>query len=126
MSRKPSSVIIPVNSPDGNELPDRPYENVKAWNKIFEDYSILWKKWKNNNNANACFGPGGFDYGIYGKANFLQALGRRKLEMSVRGLDIEQWMRYRQFPEELKRQIRESERCNWLATRGVDETMLLD
>ncbi|KAK1352028.1 putative potassium channel, voltage-dependent, ERG [Heracleum sosnowskyi] len=57
--------------------------------------------------------------------NFLQALGRRKLEMSVRGLDIEQWMRHRRFPEELKLQVRESEQYNWLTSRGVDELMLL-
>lgn len=58
--------------------------------------------------------------------NFLQALGRRKLKMSVRGLDVEQWMSHRRLPEELKRQIRVSERYNWLATRGVNELMLLE
>ncbi|KAK1387793.1 Cyclic nucleotide-binding domain-containing protein [Heracleum sosnowskyi] len=123
----------------------------------------LWKKWKDNNNATACFGPSGFDYGIFGPAvplmkesnllkryiyslfwgfqqistlagnqtpalvvvevlflmfvgatgllllsllignmqNFLQALGRRSLEMSVRSLDVEQWMRHRRLPQEL-------------------------
>ncbi|KAK1387791.1 Cyclic nucleotide-binding domain-containing protein [Heracleum sosnowskyi] len=58
--------------------------------------------------------------------NFLQALGRRSLETSVRSLDVEQWMRHRRLPQELKRQIRESERYNWLATRGVNELMLLE
>ncbi|XP_074374625.1 putative cyclic nucleotide-gated ion channel 20, chloroplastic [Apium graveolens] len=58
--------------------------------------------------------------------NFLQALGRRSLEMSVRSLDLEEWMSHRRLPQELKRQIRESERYNWLATRGVNELMLLE
>lgn len=58
--------------------------------------------------------------------NFLQALGRRRLEMSLRRRDVEQWMRHRRLPEEHRRQIRESERYNWAATRGVNETMLLE
>ncbi|XP_074335092.1 putative cyclic nucleotide-gated ion channel 20, chloroplastic isoform X1 [Apium graveolens] len=58
--------------------------------------------------------------------NFLQALGRRRLELSLRRRDVEQWMSHRRLPEELRRQIRESERYNWAATRGVDETMLLE
>ncbi|KAK1381035.1 hypothetical protein POM88_027779 [Heracleum sosnowskyi] len=49
---------------------------------------------------------------------FLQALGRRSLQKSVRGLHVEQWMSHRQLLEELKRQIRESEGYNWLATGG--------
>lgn len=166
------------------------YLNCEEINRIgnVKDDLTLWKKWKNNNIATACFDHNSYDYGIYQKAvslskesslpmryiyslfwgfqqistmagnqdpsffvmevlftmfvsaaglllfslligniqNFLQALGRRKLEMSVRGLDVEQWMRHRRFPEELKRQIRESERYNWLATRGVDELMLLE
>ncbi|KAA8542916.1 hypothetical protein F0562_024049 [Nyssa sinensis] len=57
--------------------------------------------------------------------NFLQALGRRRLEMSLRRRDVEQWMSHRRLPEELKRQVRESERYNWAATRGVNEEMLL-
>ncbi|KAK1387789.1 Cyclic nucleotide-binding domain-containing protein [Heracleum sosnowskyi] len=154
-------------------------------NGIFRDDLTLWK---NNNNATACFGPGGFDYGIFVPAvslmkksdlsvryiyslfwgfqqistlagnqtpsffvvevlftmfitatgllmfslligniqSFFQALGRRSLEKSVRGLDVEQWMSHRQLPEELKSQIRESERYNWFATRGVNELMLLE
>ncbi|KAL1810662.1 hypothetical protein ACET3Z_020727 [Daucus carota] len=58
--------------------------------------------------------------------NFLQALGRRRLELSLRRRDVEQWMSHRRLPEELRRQIRESERYNWAATRGVDESMLLE
>ncbi|CAM8995848.1 unnamed protein product [Rhodiola kirilowii] len=57
--------------------------------------------------------------------NFLQALGRRQLEMSLRRRDVEQWMRHRRLPEDLRRQVREAERYNWAATRGVNEEMLL-
>lgn len=58
--------------------------------------------------------------------NFLQALGRKKLKMSVRRLDVEQWMSQRQLPEELRRKVRESERYNWAATRGINELILLE
>ncbi|XP_059645563.1 probable cyclic nucleotide-gated ion channel 20, chloroplastic isoform X4 [Cornus florida] len=57
--------------------------------------------------------------------NFLQALGRRRLERSLRRRDVEQWMSHRRLPEELRSQVRESERYNWAATRGVNEEMLL-
>ncbi|KAM1129809.1 hypothetical protein EV1_039134 [Malus domestica] len=57
--------------------------------------------------------------------NFLQALGRRRLEMSLRLRDVEQWMSHRRLPEELRRQVREAERYTWAATRGVNEEMLL-
>ncbi|XP_022736402.1 probable cyclic nucleotide-gated ion channel 20, chloroplastic isoform X1 [Durio zibethinus] len=58
--------------------------------------------------------------------NFLQALGRRRLEMSLRRRDVEQWMSHRRLPEELRRNVREAERYNWSATRGVNEEMLLE
>ncbi|KAF8014585.1 hypothetical protein BT93_H0418 [Corymbia citriodora subsp. variegata] len=58
--------------------------------------------------------------------NFLQALGRRRLEMSLRRRDVEQWMSHRRLPEKLRRRVREAERYHWAATRGVNEEMLLD
>ncbi|GFP88478.1 probable cyclic nucleotide-gated ion channel 20 chloroplastic [Phtheirospermum japonicum] len=58
--------------------------------------------------------------------NFLQSLGRRRLEMSLRRRDVEQWMRHRRLPEELRRLVREAERFNWAATRGVNEEMLME
>ncbi|KAK4402512.1 putative cyclic nucleotide-gated ion channel 20, chloroplastic [Sesamum angolense] len=58
--------------------------------------------------------------------NFLQALGRRRLEMSLRRRDVEQWMSHRRLPEQLRRQVRDSERFNWAATRGVNEEMLME
>ncbi|KAH1234033.1 putative cyclic nucleotide-gated ion channel 20, chloroplastic [Glycine max] len=58
--------------------------------------------------------------------NFLQALGRRKLEMQLRGRDVEQWMSHRRLPEDLRRRVRQAERYNWAATRGVNEEMLME
>lgn len=58
--------------------------------------------------------------------NFLQSLGRRRLEMSLRRRDVEQWMSHRRLPEDLRRKVRESERYTWAATRGVNEEMLME
>ncbi|KAJ9145631.1 hypothetical protein P3X46_027993 [Hevea brasiliensis] len=58
--------------------------------------------------------------------NFLQALVRRRLEMSLRRRDVEQWMSHRRLPQELRRKVLEAERYNWAATRGVNEGMLLE
>ncbi|CAJ1952235.1 unnamed protein product [Sphenostylis stenocarpa] len=58
--------------------------------------------------------------------NFLQGLGRRRLEMQLRGRDVEQWMSHRRLPEYLRRRVREAERYSWTATRGVNEAMLME
>ncbi|OIW20602.1 hypothetical protein TanjilG_16101 [Lupinus angustifolius] len=58
--------------------------------------------------------------------NFLQALGRRRLEMQLRGRDVEQWMSHRRLPEDMKKRVRQAERYSWAATRGVNEEMLLE
>ncbi|MED6157519.1 hypothetical protein PIB30_023905 [Stylosanthes scabra] len=109
-------------------------------------------QWNNNADANACLSPpsngSGFAYGIYQNAvplttetnvinkyiyalfwgfqNFLQALGRRRLEMQLRGRDVEQWMSHRRLPENLRRRVRQAERYSWAATRGVNEEMLME
>ncbi|KAK1287698.1 hypothetical protein QJS10_CPB19g01623 [Acorus calamus] len=57
--------------------------------------------------------------------NFLQALGRRRLEMQLRRRDVEQWMSHRRLPDGLRRQVRHAERFNWAATRGINEEELL-
>lgn len=58
--------------------------------------------------------------------NFLQSLGRRRLEMSLRRRDVELWMSHRRLPVELRKKVRQAERYNWAATRGVNEEMLLE
>nr|XP_011467789.1 PREDICTED: probable cyclic nucleotide-gated ion channel 20, chloroplastic isoform X2 [Fragaria vesca subsp. vesca] len=58
--------------------------------------------------------------------NFLQSLGRRRFDMLLRSRDVEQWMRYRNLPEELRRQVRNAERYNWSATQGVNEELILE
>ncbi|WCJ34744.1 cyclic nucleotide gated channel 19 [Euphorbia peplus] len=58
--------------------------------------------------------------------NFLQALGRRRLEMSLRRRDFDEWMSHRRLPQELRRKVLEAERYNWAATRGINEEMLLE
>ncbi|XP_024990997.1 probable cyclic nucleotide-gated ion channel 20, chloroplastic isoform X2 [Cynara cardunculus var. scolymus] len=58
--------------------------------------------------------------------NFLQGLGRRRLERSLRRRDVEHWMSHRHLPEDLRIKVRESERYNWAATRGVNEERLME
>ncbi|KAK3415030.1 hypothetical protein EUGRSUZ_H00603 [Eucalyptus grandis] len=58
--------------------------------------------------------------------NFLQSLGRRRLEMSLRQRDVEQWMSHRRLPQQLRRRVCEAELYHWAATRGVNEEMLLE
>ncbi|THU52255.1 hypothetical protein C4D60_Mb10t02050 [Musa balbisiana] len=58
--------------------------------------------------------------------NFLQALGRRRLEMQLRRRDVERWMSHRRLPEPLRRKVRQAERFSWAATRGVNEEELLE
>ncbi|KAJ4974230.1 hypothetical protein NE237_007404 [Protea cynaroides] len=58
--------------------------------------------------------------------NFLQALGKRRLDMQLRRRDVEQWMRHRNLPEELRRKVRASERVKWSVTRGINEEMLME
>ncbi|XP_044466331.1 probable cyclic nucleotide-gated ion channel 20, chloroplastic [Mangifera indica] len=67
-----------------------------------------------------------FAFLIGNMQNFLQALVRRRLEMSLRRRDVELWMSHRRLPEELRRQVRAAERYNWAATRGVNEEMLFE
>lgn len=58
--------------------------------------------------------------------NFLQALGKRRLEMSLRQRDVEQWMSHRRLADDLRRRVRQAERYNWAATRGVNEEILME
>ncbi|KAG2333222.1 hypothetical protein Bca52824_004402 [Brassica carinata] len=58
--------------------------------------------------------------------NFLQSLGKRSLEMTLRRRDVEQWMSHRRLPEGIRKRVREAERFNWAATRGVNEELLFE
>ncbi|KAI4352048.1 hypothetical protein L6164_006334 [Bauhinia variegata] len=58
--------------------------------------------------------------------NFLQALGPRRLEMLRRRRDVEQWLKRRRLPYDLKRRIRLNEKYHWDMTRGVNEEMFLE
>ncbi|KFK39097.1 hypothetical protein AALP_AA3G200700 [Arabis alpina] len=58
--------------------------------------------------------------------NFLQALDRRRMEMMLRRRDAEQWMSHRLLPENIRKRVREAERFNWAATRGVNEELLFE
>ncbi|GLT61241.1 hypothetical protein SLA2020_339630 [Shorea laevis] len=46
--------------------------------------------------------------------------------MSLRRRDVEQWMSHRRLSEKLRRQVRQAERYNWAASRGVNEEVLLE
>ncbi|KAL2334320.1 hypothetical protein Fmac_015533 [Flemingia macrophylla] len=105
--------------------------------------------WSNNSNAIACLDPSlrAFNYGIYvtsvpltiqtsvvnkyiyslfwGFQIFFNVTYRR-LEKQLRGRDVEQWMSHRRLPEDLRRKVRQAERYNWSATKGVNEEMLLE
>ncbi|XP_073261073.1 LOW QUALITY PROTEIN: probable cyclic nucleotide-gated ion channel 20, chloroplastic [Populus alba] len=67
-----------------------------------------------------------FAFLIGNMQNFLQALGRRRSEMSLRRRDVDQWMKHRRLPVELRRRVIEAERYHWASTRGVNEEMLLE
>ncbi|XP_034917297.1 probable cyclic nucleotide-gated ion channel 20, chloroplastic [Populus alba] len=67
-----------------------------------------------------------FAFLIGNMQNFLQALGRRRAEMSLRQRDVDKWMRHRRLPVELRRRVVEAGRYHWAATRGVNEEMLLE
>nr|XP_007152605.1 hypothetical protein PHAVU_004G144100g [Phaseolus vulgaris]ESW24599.1 hypothetical protein PHAVU_004G144100g [Phaseolus vulgaris] len=56
----------------------------------------------------------------------LQDFGRRKQEMSNRQRDVEQWMSHWCLADHLRRRVRQAERFNWAATKGVNEEMLLE
>lgn len=57
--------------------------------------------------------------------NFLQSLGRRQMDMQLRRLDVEMWMKRRNLAPDLRRKVRQAERYKWATSRGVDEDQLL-
>lgn len=45
--------------------------------------------------------------------------------MRVKRRDSEQWMHHRLLPPELRERVRRYDQYKWLATRGVDEEILV-
>ncbi|CAK8564295.1 unnamed protein product [Lathyrus sativus] len=56
---------------------------------------------------------------------YLQSLTLRLEEMRVKRRDSEQWMHHRLLPKELRERVRRYDQYKWLATRGVDEDVLV-
>ncbi|XP_042010785.1 probable cyclic nucleotide-gated ion channel 20, chloroplastic isoform X1 [Salvia splendens] len=56
----------------------------------------------------------------------LQELGRRRLEKSLRGRKVEQWMKHLRLPNNLQSQVRAAERFNWATGRGVNKDAMIE
>ncbi|KAJ7546825.1 hypothetical protein O6H91_08G056000 [Diphasiastrum complanatum] len=56
---------------------------------------------------------------------YLQSLTVRLEEMRLNRRDTEQWMSHRQLPPDLRDRVRRYEQYKWVATRGVDEELLV-
>lgn len=56
---------------------------------------------------------------------YLQSLTVRLEEWRLKRRDTEEWMRHRQLPEDLRRRVRRFVQYRWVATRGVDEDIIL-
>ncbi len=56
---------------------------------------------------------------------YLQSLTKRLEEMRVKRRDTEQWMKHRQLPHDLVERVRRFDQYKWVATRGVDEEVLV-
>ncbi|MBA0551433.1 hypothetical protein Golob_022317 [Gossypium lobatum] len=56
---------------------------------------------------------------------YLQSTTVRLEEWRIRRTDTEQWMHHRQLPHELRQNVRRYDQYKWVATRGVDEEMIL-
>eukprot|EP00897_Mesotaenium_endlicherianum_P003352 jgi/Mesen1/3044/ME000018S02352 len=57
--------------------------------------------------------------------NHLQSLGQRSFDYQLRLRDVEGWMRQRNLPLRVRKRVRQLERFQWSANRGVDEEELL-
>ncbi|KAG2241717.1 hypothetical protein Bca52824_090290 [Brassica carinata] len=73
----------------------------------------------------AIFGLVLFAHLIGNMQTYLQSLTVRLEEWRLKKRDTEEWMRHRQLPEDLRNRVRRYEQYKWLATRGVDEEILL-
>ncbi|KAJ4868222.1 putative cyclic nucleotide-gated ion channel 17 [Raphanus sativus] len=73
----------------------------------------------------AIFGLVLFAHLIGNMQTYLQSLTVRLEEWRLKKRDTEEWMRHRQLPEDLRNRVRRYEQYKWLATKGVDEEILL-
>ncbi|KAG4939886.1 hypothetical protein JHK84_046035 [Glycine max] len=88
--------------------------------------NAIMLNWRNSSVASVCFTEDGFPYGIYNKAVNLTAdhnVITRYVYSSFWGFQVECLASYVQY---LIRKVRQAERYNWAATRGVNEEMLLE
>lgn len=56
---------------------------------------------------------------------YLQSTTMRLEEWRIRRTDTEEWMSHRQLPHHLKQSVRKYDQYRWVATRGVDEELIL-
>lgn len=56
---------------------------------------------------------------------YLQSLTLRLEEMRVKRRDSEQWMRHRNLPQDIVQRVRRYDQYKWVATRGVNEEVLV-
>ncbi|CAM6025724.1 unnamed protein product [Sphagnum balticum] len=66
-----------------------------------------------------------FAFLIGNMQTYLQSLTLRLEEMRVKRRDTEQWMKHRQLPREIVERVRRFDQYKWVATRGVDEEVLV-
>ncbi|KAH1246896.1 Cyclic nucleotide-gated ion channel 17 [Glycine soja] len=66
-----------------------------------------------------------FSHLIGNMQTYLQSITIRLEEWRLKQRDTEEWMRHRQLPEDLRSRVRRFVQYKWLATRGVDEEIIL-
>ena len=66
-----------------------------------------------------------FSHLIGNMQTYLQSITIRLEEWRLKRRDTEEWMRHRQLPEDLRSRVRRFVQYKWLATRGVDEEIIL-
>ncbi|CAM8913221.1 hypothetical protein QQ045_032755 [Rhodiola kirilowii] len=57
---------------------------------------------------------------------YLQSITVRLEEWRLKRRDTEEWMRHRQLPQDIRERVRRFVQYKWLATRGVDEEIILE
>lgn len=62
---------------------------------------------------------------MYLLQTYLQSVTIRLEEWRLKRRDTEEWMSHRQLPRELRERVRKFIQYKWLATRGVNEELIL-